>query len=234
MLILEIEDKKFNAPSGWDELTHDQFVELNEFHDTTFPESLQDKKLEEYTDEDERALVKYAKELIVSFFKIPNDLANQLRVNGDNSIMDAYWMVHKFLSMPDESEIKIKHTFKYKKKNYYCAKDSIDHIAGNPNPDATWLEYEEASTIQSNMKALMDNKLNPLAMLTAIMYRPAKEAYDSDKVKDRAELFRGLTMDKIFGAVFFLMSHKITSLKSISHYLKEEEAEVAGSVDTDG
>lgn len=234
MLTLEIDGHSFVAPEKFSELTHRRFIELNEFHDRTFPESLQDKELADYTDEDNLTLVKYAKDVVIEFFGIDEHLANELRVNGDNSIMGAYWMIHKFLSMPEESEIEISHKFKFKNKNYYCAKDSIDHIAGNPNPDATWLEFEEASTIQTNMKALMDNKLNPLAMLTAVLYRPLNEKYDSDKVKKRAELFQDLTMDKIFGAVFFLMQHKLTLLKNIKPYLKEEAEAVQSLLSSDG
>ncbi|NDW10053.1 hypothetical protein [Dysgonomonas sp. 520] len=68
---------------------------------------------------------------------------------------------------------------------------------------AEWIDVEESLKSESDK----------LSKILAVVCRPIGEAYDTNRLADRIELFKGLTMDKLFPLFnfFFALKRKIQS-----------------------
>jgi hypothetical protein len=78
--------------------------------------------------------------------------------------------------------------------------------------------------------------INNLHLIMGVLYRPSKKktfgdlkpmAYDSENVKERAEMFKkDMMMDKILGSLFFFINLNLEYTKDLEVYLMKEQKKV--------
>lgn len=192
------------------------------WHEVTLREYVQVFKLEEKfnltQESSEKDILRFQKsfcELIVG------DVLDELPIENANEGL-ALIELFNFLSwrraFPKEDEIKQIPFFFHNGKKYICNWKELNSLNKEvPLKSATYGEYVHASMVRGMFNELSSGNIERMALLTAILYRPEIkvkkgwfkyenkiEPYNEEKAEARAKEFESLTMDKVFGAYFFL------------------------------
>lgn len=237
MIIVSINDKKYNVCSEWKDVTINQvekaFAIKEKLSDEVkkFFYSADEFKL---TKENEREIVKFEKEWIEVFSDIPKHELNKTVLTGDDSdsITSLFRICQKFMYDPQQNDIDIKEQIEFKGVNYYLP-ESVTTIKGVKKifAQGTYEDYMEGSKLFDAFNEKPD--LTRLSQLTATLFRPkikigmlwfkkeVIEEYDEESVNKRAELFKELPMDIVWGAYFFFMLSNLKLLKGFQISLKE-------------
>lgn len=237
MIIVSINDKKYNVCSEWKDVTISQvekaFAIKEKLSDEVkkFFYSADEFKL---TKEHEREIVKFEKEWIEAFSNIPKTELNKtvlINEDGDN-ITSLFRICQKFMYDPQQNEIEIKEQIEFKGVKYYLPQ-SVTTLKGIKKifAQGTYEDYMEGSKLFEAFNDKPD--LTRLSQLTATLFRPkiktgilwfkkeVIEYYDEDAVNKRAELFKELPMDMVWGAYFFFMLSNLKLLSGFQTSLKE-------------
>ena len=83
---------------------------------------------------------------------------------------------------------------------------------------STVIEFAEAAQFEKYANDLHGGNDYALLDVISILARPKGEEYDSDKLEERKELFRGLSMDIVFGISFFLSKLNVIFQNNIIIY----------------
>lgn len=216
------------------------------WHEVTLREYVQIFKLEEQfnltKESSEKDLLRYQKnfcELII------DELLDNLPVEKANeglSLTELFNFLSWRRTFPKEEEIKQIPFFFHNGKKYVCHWKELNSLNKEvPLKSATYGEYVHASMVRELFNELSSGNIERMALLTAILYRPEIkvkkgwfkyenkiEPYNEVTAEARAKDFECLTMDKIFGAYFFLKMRMQQSLHNLSQCLqgvaKEKEA----------
>jgi len=240
-LILSISDKNYKCPSEWSEVKYSQYLKITDFVHKKAPDKLRkmlyDKSFEdEITPEEELSHVDFYRQLICEVAGVPEEVSNHIHVHGQRGgigIIPMANIILRFIYLPYENSIKTPDSFKYKGKTYHLFK-RYKGLMGDEVffKDQTFKEYEELQAVKQHLFDFDNLEVNALALLTAILYRPKGEGYDSEKVKARARHFADLRMTYIWGAYFFF--RVLTTILSASTHnsTKERAEETLLSTDT--
>ena len=218
MLVYEISEinKTFRTPENWDEITLSQYAEFIEAVTALTDKLKADDKSESGFYE---IVLSYRSEfnrIIRAFTGLNEKTINQ--VNAED-IYSVYVQLTTFLSAPEFKPIK---RFKFKNKYYYLPESAKDYFGNEIEMGkATFGEVVEALQIRNLNDSFKNNKFSALPYQIAILCRPKNEAYDDQKVADRAKMFGGLPMSVVWNISFFLMKPQINYL---NRFLKSLEA----------
>ena len=207
-MLIEL-DGFYELPDTWNDILLSEFIAINE---------LASKVPEEEATEAEK--LEYYIDFIVAF-GIPKDEIVTVKIHteeeGELGIINLFNHLWQFTQMPIDNTFEDFSTFEIGKQKFMFNQDSLDLTGGvKPMASYTYEEYKESNGILTSMAKVGEGKLEHLALLCAIFFRPPEqhwysylskpkiEAYNEDKIKDRAELFtKKLTMEKVFRAYFF-------------------------------
>lgn len=87
--------------------------------------------------------------------------------------------------------------------------------------DNTYGDFIEATQLDMYIESMKNGKYDVLPEQMAILCRKIGEEYDEDKIEEKAEKFKQLTMDIIFEFAFFLTNRSESLLKLSSTYLEK-------------
>lgn len=205
-------NQDYYLPSTFSDVTLKEFIAINDF--------VEKRKIDDLNDEQK---LDYYISFIELFGINRNDLKHvKLYSNKQDElgIINLFNHLFQFTQMPEEENLTEFDSFEFNGVTYGFNKNSVS-LTGSVRPmtDYTYEEFEEANSVLTSMNMVSEGKLEHLSLLCAIFFRPLKrkglkkviEPYNSENVKQRADLFLELTMDKVFSAYFFL-------LKQISLY----------------
>lgn len=243
MLIIEIE-KEYQVPQEWADVTMEKYIKSipilksmpTKLYTLFFGKEEEKKEVEgTINQEDNLEFANFYKKWVSYWAEIPEDIIGQLPIESEHGIgvINLYTMLLKFMYMPTEKECPAIERIIYKGYSYMTPKAEM--------ADASFDEFYEGVELKRIQGELKKDNSEILPLLTAIIYRPAKvkyrhffdklmgtkkeyyiEPYDSVKVKARAEEFKHLTMDKVWGAYFFFIQSKLLYFGNAISSLKEE------------
>ena len=85
----------------------------------------------------------------------------------------------------------------------------------------TYGDFIEATQLDMYIDSMKNGKYDVLPEQMAILCRKADEEYDEDKIEEKAEKFKELTMDIVFEFAFFLTQRTGKLVKHSSMYLEK-------------
>ena len=225
MYFFTIGKKEFKLPESLKDITLSKYKKVSEFYELHKPSE----------EDTERDFISYYIDFISLFLDIEKDYLKQVRITSDDGfgITELYQYLLKFLDKPDFTDFKPSESVKLNGVKYYCTESNLNVLKHQkPLEKLTFEEYEDCVTILQNFDAIKYDKQDALSLLTAIIYRPkvkgwfksSIEAYNSDKVKERAEIFQDIDMHTVYSAYFFLNEQIATSTENLKHYSKKEKA----------
>lgn len=228
----EIGKEVFHLPTNWEDITLAEFASLDIFLERVMPEVYRSKL--PMQGEDEEAWSKRVEELnenqseeetitLVEFYadavgflgRIPKELVRQVPLE---SILDMYHDIKFLTEFPTQEEIEIRECIEFDGVKYYADQKDTMYIGQQIDLHGMgWGTMRDAISIQSTFKKLGSGDFNSMDLFTAIIFRPMKdvskwwqkermeiEPYDEETSIERRVIFAQVTMDKIWGAYFFL------------------------------
>ena len=219
MLVFSAGEHEFTVPEEWSEITLEKYAvfidAVNELQ----------KKLKEDDNEDigfYQIVLEYREhfnKLFQTFTGIEPSIID--RIKADN-IYTTYMYIMNFLKEPEYNKID---SFTFKRKKYYLPKSKVDYFGNEIEmAEASFGEVVEAMQIQEMDKSFQENNFKVLPYQIAMLCRRKGEDYNDQIVKERAEVFKELTMDVVWQVAFFLIKQKQKSLKRLLQSLEEARA----------
>ena len=102
-------------------------------------------------------------------------------------------------------------SFEFEGETYYFPEEFLKNN--------TYGDYIEATQLDMYIESMKNGKYDVLPEQMAILCRRIGEEYDEDKIEEKAEKFKQLTMDIVFEFAFFLTNRSENLLKHSSTYL---------------
>jgi hypothetical protein len=259
MLVISIDNKDYECPQEWSDVTLKQYCDSIAVFNT-MPKKLntlifgsdEEKEKIEVNEDDVQDFASFYKRWVAFWCEIPEGVVGKLPVEIEDGIgvINLYNILLKFMITPSGSSLPVKDFIIYK-NGLYMLPESQKKLNGESQPmyKSSFDEFYEAAEIKRVAGELKDGNSNVLPLLVAILYRPAKairkgffkkivgyeiEAYDSDKVKKRATLFEEMPMDLVWGAYFFFLKLRLTFIENSLNSLKEEMEKQAKLASMDG
>ena len=219
MLVFSAGEHEFTVPEEWSEITLEKYAvfidAVNELQ----------KKLKEDDNEDigfYQIVLEYREhfnKLFQTFTGIEPSIID--RIKADN-IYTTYMYIMNFLKEPDYNKID---SFTFKKNKYYLPKSKVDYFGNEIEmAEASFGEVVEAMQVQEMDKSFQENNFKVLPYQIAMLCRRKGEDYNDQIIKERAEVFKELTMDIVWQVAFFLIKQKQKSLKRLLQSLEEARA----------
>ena len=87
----------------------------------------------------------------------------------------------------------------------------------------TYGDYIEATQLDMYIKDMENGRFDILPQQMAILCRKIDEEYDDDKIAEKADKFKGLTMDIIWEFSFFLTQQTVKLTKLSPSYLEKQQ-----------
>tara|TARA_R110002020_G_scaffold10327_1_gene39792 strand:- start:901 stop:1596 length:696 start_codon:yes stop_codon:yes gene_type:complete len=106
-------------------------------------------------------------------------------------------------------------SFEFEGETYYFPSEFLKNN--------TYGDYIEATQLDMYIESMKNGKYDVLPEQMAILCRRMGEEYDEDKIDEKAEKFKQLTMDIVFEFAFFLTNRSENLLKHSSTYLEKSE-----------
>ena len=207
--------KTFKVPETWSEIILQDYAVFIDAITKLQVKLKEDEKLESGLYELMISYRPFLNEVFETFTGVKANIIEKLR---SEDMFTIYNMMLNFLNAPEQEE---KKSFTFKKVTYYLPSSKLDYFGNEIKmADATFGEVIEAMQVQDLDKSFVDNNYKVLPYQIAILCRPKGEEYDDQKVAERAELFKNLTMDIVWSVAFFLMRRKLKSLKDSLLFLE--------------
>lgn len=117
--------------------------------------------------------------------------------------------------------------------------DGVKYMMPNDR-QMTAVEFCEAADLEILGLELFKNKGEVMARLMAVLCRPEGEKYDEEKIRERIEPFKKLTLDKVWEVDFFLTGYLNGFAQNVAVYLQgegsrlEKQQSLQDSADLDG
>ena len=219
MLVFSAGEHEFSVPEEWSEITLEKYAvfidAVNELQ----------AKLKEDDNEDigfYQIVLEYREhfnKLFQTFTGIEPSIIDKIK--ADN-IYTTYMYIMNFLKEPNYNKID---SFTFKRKKYHLPKSKIDYFGNEIEmAEASFGEVVEAMQVQEMDKSFQENNFKVLPYQIAMLCRRKGEDYNDQIIKERAEVFKKLTMDIVWQVAFFLIKQKQKSLKRLLQSLEEARA----------
>ncbi len=243
--IVEINGVNYFAPESREDVTLQDAIDMEKFIDDYMPPGLKtfyfsaesEKKELALKDLSEQKVMRYFREFLIKFMKLPRDISNMVPVAGDWSMQNLHDLFLKVIVWPKDEEVEATNIIiGTDGDTYYHHPDQINAIGDTtPFKDLTYGEWEAAQTIRSSFQKLKKGHLSALPYMFGVMFRkktssllggePIYEKYNPDFLDKRAKMFSGISLQKALNAYFFFAKEKTQSLQTMQQFLKEAEAE---------
>ena len=250
MVIIKINGQNYEACESWADITIETAARLAEIH---LPYKLQEtydviyksggdqdekqKKLDAITDSmTEEDQYKHFPRFYLNCMKVLSNVPEEVLEKTDVISIKAFYFQYfqKFVEgvhfFPYDFEPKTIASFTFKDVVYELPHDKEVFGQRVPMVDISAMEFCESSDLMTAVSYLNKKKeLGKLAMILAILCRPAGEQYDQDTALKRAAEFQQISMDIVWN-VFFSFLVPLTLLNQFIQIstLQKEIAELNG------
>tara|TARA_R110000751_G_scaffold154383_1_gene259337 strand:+ start:177 stop:884 length:708 start_codon:yes stop_codon:yes gene_type:complete len=221
MINLVVGEIECKIPSQWSEITLKEYSKIysiiknNEFIEPNEDQQLtKDFDLNELNASRNLHNIKVNRKVFSEFTGIDEATINL--VDG-NEMSETLTLMTNFLNQDVEEmavEDGVKNSFKYKDKQYFFP------IAEMKN--STFGDFIEAAQLDMLAEKHESGKFGVIAEQMAILCREQNEMYDEQLVMKKTKMFENLTMEKVWGFIFFLNKQISTYKKNIQTFSNPE------------
>jgi hypothetical protein len=213
MLTIEIEDKEYNIPDSWEEMTLDYYCGIYGIikkYQATEEEEKSDNDLSKYFFDQQN---KMNKELFAYMTGIDEKKINKISMDSINAVLSCLDDITK------DYEPKGVDYFEFEGNVYYFPMDFLR--------TATFGDYIESQQLEMNTQYLKNGRFDILPEQMAILCKQVDEEVDLDDIDEKASKFRKLTMNVVWEFSFFLNKRIISSLGVIKTFSEMAEQKVS-------
>jgi hypothetical protein len=221
MINLVVGEIECKIPSQWSEITLKEYSKIysiiknNEFIEPNEDQQLtKDFDLNELNASRNLHNIKVNRKVFSEFTGIDEATINL--VDG-NEMSETLTLMTNFLNQDVEEmavEDGVKNSFKYKDKQYFFP------IAEMKN--STFGDFIEAAQLDMLAEKHESGKFGVIAEQMAILCREQNELFDEQLVMKKTKMFENLTMEKVWGFIFFLNKQINTYKKNIQTFSNPE------------
>ena len=226
MVEIQIEDKKYDIPTDWSEITLEYWCGLYSVINKYTKKDKEKEKKGEASEFDESKLqdfeiLKMNRDMFQYMTGISDTMLDTLDVN---SMAEAITQIGELLQ---EYTPKNVDSFEFEEETYYFPKE---FLKGN-----TFGDYIESSQLDMYIDIMKNGRFDVLPEQMAILCRTATEKYDEDAIDAKAEKFKQLKMNTIWEFAFFLTTQSVKLTRTFQMFLgkTEEVVEEAESLRLD-
>jgi hypothetical protein len=213
MLNLEINNKEYNIPNKWEEMTLDYYCEIYDIikrYQVKEDEENSDNDLTKYHINQEN---KMYKELFIFMTGIDEETMKNVPMK------DVMAVIECLNDIMEEYKPKGMDYFEFEGDIYYFPLDFLR--------TGTFGDYIESQQLEMNTQYLRNGRFDILPEQMAILCKKVDEEVDLDDIDEKAKKFRGLTMDIVWEFSFFLNKRTLASLNVIKTFSEMVEQKVS-------
>jgi hypothetical protein len=213
MVEIQIQDKKYEIPTEWKDITLEWLCGLYTII----------KKHTKIASDDENNEVKEKKLEEVEVLRMNRDVFKYLTGVNDTmlqkldleSVNQAVTTVSELLQEYKPTGID---KFEFEEETYYFPKEFLKRN--------TFGDYIEATQLDATIEMMKHGKFDVLPEQMAILCRKASEEYDDDAIPAKADKFKKLSMDIVWEFSFFLTMQSVKLTRTFQTYLVGGQEEV--------
>ena len=213
MLNIEINNKEYNIPNKWEEMTLDYYCGIYEIikkYQITEDEQNSENDLTKYIASQEN---KMYRDLFVYMTKIDEKTMKNVPIS------DVFSVIECLEEIMEEYKPKGLDYFEFENDVYYFPLDFLR--------TGTFGDYIESQQLEMNTQYLKNGRFDILPEQMAILCKKVDEEVDLDDIDEKAKKFRGLTMDIVWEFSFFLNKRTLASLNVIKTFSEMVEQKVS-------
>ena len=213
MLNIEINNKEYNIPNKWEEMTLDYYCGIYEIikkYQITEDEQNSENDLTKYIASQEN---KMYRDLFVYMTKIDEKTMKNVPIS------DVFSVIECLEEIMEEYKPKGLDYFEFENEVYYFPLDFLR--------TGTFGDYIESQQLEMNTQYLKNGRFDILPEQMAILCKKVDEEVDLDDIDEKAKKFRGLTMDIVWEFSFFLNKRTLASLNVIKTFSEMVEQKVS-------
>tara|TARA_Y100000114_G_scaffold86595_1_gene80099 strand:- start:772 stop:1482 length:711 start_codon:yes stop_codon:yes gene_type:complete len=217
MVEIQIQDKKYEIPTEWKDITLEWWCGLY-----TIIQKHTNVKLDEKKND-----VTYDKQNEVDVLRMNRDVFKYLTGVNDNMLQNLDLdSVNKAVATVSDLLEEYKPTgiqsFKFEGETYFFPKEFLKRN--------TFGDYIEATQLDATIEIMKHGKFDILPEQMAILCRTLTEKYDDDVIGEKTDKFKKLTMDIVWEFSFFLTMQSVRLTKTFQTYLVGDQKEVSEPV----
>jgi len=204
MLNIEINNKEYNIPNKWEEMTLDYYCGIYEIikkYQITEEEQNSENDLTKYLANQEN---KMYRDLFIYMTKIDEKTMKNVPIS------DVFAVIECLEEIMEEYKPKGLDYFEFEGDVYYFPLDFLR--------TGTFGDYIESQQLEMNTQYLKNGRFDILPEQMAILCKKVDEEVDLDDIDEKAKKFRGLTMDIVWEFSFFLNKRTLASLNVIKTF----------------
>tara|TARA_B100001939_G_scaffold342228_1_gene353066 strand:+ start:354 stop:998 length:645 start_codon:yes stop_codon:yes gene_type:complete len=204
MLNIEINNKEYNIPNKWEEMTLDYYCGIYEIikkYQITEEEQNSENDLTKYLANQEN---KMYRDLFIYMTKIDEKTMKNVPIS------DVFAVIECLEEIMEEYKPKGLDYFEFEGDIYYFPLDFLR--------TGTFGDYIESQQLEMNTQYLKNGRFDILPEQMAILCKKVDEEVDLDDIDEKAKKFRGLTMDIVWEFSFFLNKRTLASLNVIKTF----------------
>ena len=213
MLNIEINNKEYNIPNKWEEMTLDYYCGLYNIikkYQITEEEENSDNDLTEYILMQEN---KMNKELFIYMTGISEKVMQNVPMDNVVAVIECLNQI------TEQYDPKGFDSFEFEGDIYYFP---IDFLR-----TGTFGDYIESQQLEMNTQYLKNGRFDILPEQMAILCKQVDEEVDLDNIDEKAKAFRRLTMDIVWEFSFFLNKRTLQSISVIKTFSEMVEQKVS-------
>ena len=204
MLNIEINNREYNIPNKWEEMTLDYYCGIYEIikkYQITEEEQNSENDLTKYLANQEN---KMYRDLFIYMTKIDEKTMKNVPIS------DVFAVIECLEEIMEEYKPKGLDYFEFEGDIYYFPLDFLR--------TGTFGDYIESQQLEMNTQYLKNGRFDILPEQMAILCKKVDEEVDLDDIDEKAKKFRGLTMDIVWEFSFFLNKRTLASLNVIKTF----------------
>ena len=213
MLNIEINNKEYNIPNKWEEMTLDYYCGIYEIikkYQITEEEENSENDLTKYLANQEN---KMYRDLFIYMTKIDEKTMKNVPIS------DVFAVIECLEEIMEEYKPKGLDYFEFEGDVYYFPLDFLR--------TGTFGDYIESQQLEMNTQYLKNGRFDILPEQMAILCKKVDEEVDLDDIDEKAKKFRGLTMDIVWEFSFFLNKRTLASINVIKTFSEMAEQKVS-------
>ena len=221
MVELQIQDKEYDIPTDWSEITLEYWCGLYNIIKKYTKKDEEKEKNGEVSEFDESKLedfeiLRMNRDIFQYMTGISDDMLNTIETE---SMYQAIAIIGDLLKQYEPKNIE---SFNFEGEKYFFPKEFLKRN--------TFGDYIESTQLDMYVDIMKNGRFDVLPEQMAILCRRADEEYDDNIIQEKAEKFKQLKMDVVWEFGFFLTQQSVKLTKTFQMFLgkqTEEELEQA-------
>jgi hypothetical protein len=216
MVELQIQDKKYDIPTDWSEITLEYWCGLYNIIKKYTKKDEEKEKNGEVSEFDESKLedfeiLRMNRDIFQYMTGISDDMLNTVETE---SMYQAIAIIGDLLK---EYEPKNIESFNFEGEKYFFPKEFLKRN--------TFGDYIESTQLDMYVDIMKNGRFDVLPEQMAILCRRADEEYDDNIIQEKAEKFKQLKMDIVWEFGFFLTQQSVKLTRTFRMFLGKETEE---------